>query len=696
MFERFKNYLSYSNISNSQDKRLVVNVLSFTLVAVCLLALADINRAEMLFLGACILLSLLLVYWGFSISVGTLLPLMGFFLIIYLIFAHLGLRDTAMLGLPVVIVAASLLNGRRGAIVFGILSIVMVLILWLAESNGWVDHPLRGYDRPADYITVLILIVLIMSLQWAVIQRLDATIAETRNELIERQRAEKALTASEARYSAVVNQAYDGVVIIQDEQIVFANYRMASMLGYGKASEMINIDYLKHIAPHEKEKVAAISKARLSGLTAPRIYETQLIHIDGSLFDVEISAGLIEFDGKRASISVIRDITERKKAQDILRQTEEKFTQVFQTSPEPIAISEVADGKIVDANPAFAAAFGYEIQELIGRTVFELNMYFHKSDRYELVRRLKQKGEVYGMEVTLRRRDGSLFVASASSRLITINQVPCMIYTARDITERKAFEDKIARLNLELERRVQERTSQLEIANRELESFAYSVSHDLRSPLRAINGFSRILAEDYYEKLGQDGRQWLEKIQASSNRMDELINALLAFSRLSRQPIHAVRVEPAAMVEQIISELRATVDHHRQVDWQVGTLPACDADPALLRQVYSNLLDNALKYTRGREIARIEVGSFEKEGYVVYFVSDNGAGFDMKYAGKLFGVFQRLHSDSEFEGTGVGLANVQRIILRHGGRIWAEAARDKGATFFFTIGASGSPGEKNL
>ncbi len=235
-----------------------------------------------------------------------------------------------------------------------------------------------------------------------------------------------------------------------------------------------------------------------------------------------------------------------------------------------------------------------------------------------------------------------------------------------------------------LEERVAERTAQLESANRELEAFSYSVSHDLRAPLRAVDGFSQAVIEDFGDLLPEEGRRQLQIIRYSAQRMGALIDDLLTFSRLSRQPLVKKTVDTRALVRTALQELGSPWPN-RQVEVHVADLPASLGDPALLKQAWLNLLSNALKYTRKKAPAVLEIGSEIRPEGSVYFVRDNGTGFDMKYAGKLFGVFQRLHRMEDYEGTGVGLATVQRIIHRHGGRIWAEAAVDQGASFFFTL-----------
>jgi light-regulated signal transduction histidine kinase (bacteriophytochrome) len=237
---------------------------------------------------------------------------------------------------------------------------------------------------------------------------------------------------------------------------------------------------------------------------------------------------------------------------------------------------------------------------------------------------------------------------------------------------------------IELEQRVYERTAQLEAANKELEAFAYSISHDLRAPLRAIDGFTRILEEDYEPFLDAEGQRVCAVIRRQTQRMGELIDNLLTFSRLSRVSIRISLIHMGALAQSVFYEL-TTPEERERIDFLVEPLPVAVGDPNLIRQVWTNLLANALKFSTKRERAIIEVSSRREGGEIIYSVRDNGAGFDMQYADKLFGVFQRLHNEREFAGTGVGLAIIQRVIHRHGGRIWAEGELDRGATFYFTL-----------
>jgi light-regulated signal transduction histidine kinase (bacteriophytochrome) len=255
----------------------------------------------------------------------------------------------------------------------------------------------------------------------------------------------------------------------------------------------------------------------------------------------------------------------------------------------------------------------------------------------------------------------------------------------QDVTQRKEAEAQIRQLNEQLEDRVRCRTSELESANRELETFAYSVSHDLRAPVRHINGFLDLLRKTALPALSEQEHHYLKQIADSARQMDRLIDDLLLFCRVGQAVIQPEQIDLNQLLEQSLAQIESEVKNRRVV-WTKRNLPSVQADASMIRLVLVNLLSNAIKYTRPRNPAEIEVGSRQTDAHeTIVFVRDNGVGFDMRYAEKLFGVFQRLHSNSEFEGTGIGLANVRRIILRHGGRTWAEGKPDEGATFFFSL-----------
>lgn len=256
-----------------------------------------------------------------------------------------------------------------------------------------------------------------------------------------------------------------------------------------------------------------------------------------------------------------------------------------------------------------------------------------------------------------------------------------------ELAERKRAEDQVKKLNEDLEHRVADRTAQLGAANKDLEAFSYSVSHDLRAPLRHINSFARILMEEHATQLPPEAQRQLNGIDEGTKKMGRMIDDLLNLARLDRQSMVLETTSLNSLVDIVVQDLKPEIGE-REIEWHVGSLSSVKCDPGLLQQVFANLLSNAIKYTRRRQQAVIEVGQSTIDGQTVFFVRDNGAGFDRKYADKLFGAFQRLHSDQEFEGTGIGLATVQRIIRKHGGRIWAKAETEKGATFYFSLGES--------
>lgn len=379
------------------------------------------------------------------------------------------------------------------------------------------------------------------------------------------------------------------------------------------------------------------------------------------------------------------DIDERKLAEEALRQSEARFVKAFKSNPAAMSVSTLREGRFIEVNDRYCQVMGFPRDEILGKTSVELNVWTG-SERPKLVETLRSTGSVHDHESRFRRKDGAFIDALVSMELVDFNddREPLIISMFVDITERKLAEAKISQLNAELELRVEQRTSQLEAANKELEAFSYSVSHDLRAPLRALDGFSRAVQEDYASILPEEGRRYLQVIRGSAQRMGNLIDDLLTFSRLSRLPLNKRPIDTKALVQAVLEDL-APQRETRNVVVNVGDLPECEGDKALLKQVWVNLLSNAFKYTQKREAAVVEAGSMTDEGKTVFFVRDNGTGFDMRYAHKLFGVFQRLHRAEDYEGTGVGLAIVQRVVHRHGGRAWAEAAVDQGATFYFTL-----------
>ncbi|HWO56353.1 MAG TPA: PAS domain-containing protein [bacterium] len=381
---------------------------------------------------------------------------------------------------------------------------------------------------------------------------------------------------------------------------------------------------------------------------------------------------------------------EYKRAEEEARAAKALAESILENIPNMVFVKDAKELRFVRFNRAGEALLGYSREQLIGKSDYDFFPpeeadFFTSQDRAVL-----EGGQLVDIpEEPIQTKDKQ--VRFLHTKKLPINgpdgKPAYLLGISEDITERKLAEERIRQLNLDLLRRA----SQLEAANKELESFSYSVSHDLRSPLRSLDGFSRALMEDYGAVLDATAVEYLNRIRAAAQRMDELIDALLQLSRFSRQSMHFRPVDVTALGNRIIGELRKQ-HPERVVETLVDGEMAAHADPRLLAVVLQNLLGNAWKYTSRRSVAHVHFGVRRDGPAPVFFIRDDGAGFDMEYSDKLFGAFQRLHSADEFEGTGIGLATVQRIIARHGGRVWAEAAVGAGATFYFTLSAEASGG----
>jgi len=367
------------------------------------------------------------------------------------------------------------------------------------------------------------------------------------------------------------------------------------------------------------------------------------------------------------------------------------FLSAIVESSDDAIIGKDLTGKVVSWNAGAERMFGYTASEMVGASIERLVAPDRPDEEGRILENAK-RGETRLYETARIRKDGkavdlSLAVSpirDAHGNIVGVSSI------ARDITERKRAEDQILRLNTELEHRVQIRTAELTAANQELEAFTYSVAHDLRAPLRHIDAFTRILQEDFAGSFPPEAAQLLETIRRGSENMSRLVNDLLNLAHVGRQEMKRERTSLNTIISEVISEMKRETEG-RDIEWLVAQLPSVEGDPGLLKQVFANLLSNAAKYTRPRKHATIEIGLRAMNDETVIFVRDNGVGFNMKYADKLFGVFQRLHRAEEFEGTGVGLAIVERVIKRHGGHIWAESELEKGATFYFTLAGLDQP-----
>ena len=536
--------------------------------------------------------------------------------------------------------------------------------------------------------------------------------------------AAAALRESEDRFRGLTQSAPVGVFETDPKgDCLFVNNRWCQITGLTVA-EAMGKGWRRSLHPEDRDRVfdecnQSVKERR------PFQLEYRFQRPDGS------SAWVFGQDNARQNsageitgyIGTITDITERRQAEAARRTIAEQMRSLFENAPFGI-FHFVPEGRLLKANPAVARMLGYASPEALIAATSNLptQIYADPGKRPQIVDAMMQReGWVHYDEVIWRRQDGRLITVEMNGRKVLDGggAVAYLEGFVADITQRKLAEeqlqaaqrettrllavavesrqallgtledqneaeDEVRRLNAELEQRVRERTAQLEAANKELEAFSYSVSHDLRAPLRSIDGFSRILLEDYAAKLDEEGQDSLRRVRAASQRMGDLIDDMLKLSRVTRNEMQPGTVDLSALAHTIMAELEQE-EPARRVEWVIADGLAVQGDAALLRVAMQNLLGNAWKFTSKQPQARIEVGATQRDRVRTHFVRDNGAGFDMAYAGKLFGAFQRQHNAAEFPGTGIGLATVQRVLHRHGGRIWAESAVGQGATFFFTL-----------
>ena len=552
----------------------------------------------------------------------------------------------------------------------------------LVKSAGEIGSGNLDYRIEVKGSDEISLLALAFNKMTAGLQLITASRDELDKEVTNRKQAQEELIKERDKAQQYLDVAGTIFVVIDaDEKITLINNAGCRMLGI-EEDEIVGQNWFDTYIPERNRlEIRAVYKLLMAGEMEPtEYYENPVLSKDGSERIIAWhNTLLVDEEGKiQGTLSSGEDISERREAEGKLRIKDFAFES--SSSADSIGSN---DGFLTHANPAFARLWGYEnVNEVIGKPI--LDFIADKDEAQKIVESITNTGKWSG-EYTALKKDGSTFIALSYANAVQDaegNQT-ALYSSVVDVTDRKKAEIEIQKLNEELEERVLQRTAQLEAANEELEAFAYSVSHDLRSPLRAIDGFSRILMDEHLSDLSSEAQRYLSLVRNNTRDMDELIDNLLAFSRLARQELVTQRVSPNKIVDLALAELEGDMAG-RAVELAIADLPDCQADPSLIKLIYTNLLDNALKFTRGRDPAVIEIGHLELDGEQVYFVKDNGVGFDMQYADKLFGVFQRLHRAEEFEGTGVGLANVQRIIRRHGGRVWAEAEVDQGATFYFT------------
>lgn len=476
----------------------------------------------------------------------------------------------------------------------------------------------------------------------------------------------------------------DAVVVAEADtgQIVLWNPAATEIFGYSPTEALeLRVDDLVPDRLKAQHR-AGLDRYRKTGhgpyVDSRVLLDLPAVHKTGEEIRIEMSlAPVSPIDdaaaGGRLALAIIRDITERKRIEERLRESEERFRALIQNALDIIMVTD-ADGTIRYMSPSVERMLGYRPEEMLGTNTGD---YVHPDDLEkgfkELAEALAKPGvHPVAVETRVRHKDGTWrWLEGIANNLLEDPSVRGLVFNHRDVTERKQAERELAR-----------RAAELASSNAELEQFAYSVAHDLRAPLRGISGFSQVLLEDYAAGLDEKGRDYLRRVMIAGQRMGRLIDGLLELSRVTRAEIRYETVDLSGLVEGIAEELKQS-DPERRVEFVIEKGLVAEGDRQLLRVALENLLSNAWKFTEKQ--ARIEFGVAKHEGAPAYFVRDNGVGFDMAYADKLFGVFQRLHGPDEFEGTGIGLAMAARIVQRHGGRMWAEGEVGRGATIYFTL-----------
>lgn len=502
-------------------------------------------------------------------------------------------------------------------------------------------------------------------------------------------RAEERMRDSEARLAGVIASAMDAVISIDESgRIVVFNSAAEAMFGY-RSFEMLGRE-LDILLPEEdrKEHRHHVRSYREIGRTNRRMGSMGSIRgrrRNGEVFPVEASISRFDANGKRLLTAILRDLTERVRAEAALRESEARFRLLVESTRAVSWEMDASTLRFLYVSPQATTMLGYPLEDWYRPGFWASKLHPDERDRVlAFCRSAAQRGRDHTFEFRMIAADGrEVWIEDIVSADLRSGQPERLRGFLLDITDRRLAERAVRELNETLEWRVAERTAELEYANKELEAFSYSVSHDLRAPLRAINGFAHILLESEADRLSQDGLELLARCRNSASRMGQLIDDILRFSRISRAELSMSRLDIGRLARLVTEEL---AESYPGAVVEFGRLPQVTGDEATVRVVLVNLIENALKFSSRQPQPRVEIGTARRDGQEWIFVRDNGVGFDMRYTGKLFGVFQRLHPESEFPGMGVGLAIVKRVVDRHRGRVWTESEPGQGATFYFSLG----------
>ena len=504
-------------------------------------------------------------------------------------------------------------------------------------------------------------------------------------DVTEKKNAEEALLNSEKRFRTLIENNNEGIALSnRDREYIYITPSVKNILGYDP-EEIIGINAVDMYHPDDqqsmKDMVVSIMEKR-------KPYGTNIVrvrHKNGEWRWIELTA-TDQFDepGVNAMVTNFRDITGKKRAEESLLHSEQRFKSLIENNQDVIALS-AADGSIAYMSPSVNELLDYAPEELLGTSIMNLMHPNELPDNLNFLRWVNENpGKSMFMILRLRHRDGSWrWVEATTTNQLNNPAVNAIVSNLRDVTERKKVQDELEQLNRSLEKKVVERTMQLEESNRALESFTSMAAHDLQAPLRVLSGYARIISKDYATQLGEEGSMLLDTMMRQAKQMNQLVSDLLAFSRVSHTMLKTERVNLDEMVSELSDQVSLAQNTASQIT--IHPLGSVSCDAGLIRQVWFNLISNAVKYSGKNQKPEVEIGSIDTDVETIYYVKDNGVGFDMQHVNRLFQVFQRLHTTSDFEGTGVGLALVKSVITRHGGRVWAESEIGKGATFYFSI-----------
>ncbi|MEE9457680.1 MAG: PAS domain S-box protein [bacterium] len=507
----------------------------------------------------------------------------------------------------------------------------------------------------------------------------------TTRDITDRKRAEAAVRESEEKYRTLVEQARDGILIVQEGRLAFANGAFADMVGYA-GDELAGKEFFAVVPPRLHKEVADQYERYEPGVEPARAYETCLLTRDGREVPVAATASQIQYGDRPAHLVFVYDLTERREQEKVVREQKWVLENVLHNMGELVYVLDPDTYEILFTNETTEAALGKGLAgQPCYRAIWGLEVPCHGCD----IAKVFAGGgeETYTREAFNEKLGRWLRINVRSVPWLNGGQVCCAVAT--DISESKALEEEIIAHNRALNRMVKERTAALEAKNRELESFAYSVSHDLRAPLRSVEGFSRAVLDDYHEKLDEDGRDFLERIVGAAVRMDRLINDLLNYSQLGRSGVDYEIVDMNELVAVALGELDESIKAAGARVEVAGPLPRVNGDRSMLFVLLNNLVGNAIKYGKADVTPEVKISCREEGEKVVFAVEDNGIGLDMKFQDKVFDIFQRLHTEDEYPGTGIGLASAKKVVTAHGGRIWYESKPGDGTTFFFEV-----PGER--